>query len=157
MKLTLNKSEYRDLLDLLILGDWMLSSHKLEHDHEDSKYKLIQKVMSSADKMGFGNLIEFHNESFMHTKEYEETSENHNTIDAYDEETFWGELPSRLANRDIHKKYSDDEINAFSRDEYFSELFGIEEKYEKEFDAHGLLNVTIDTQTAANNIENDDN
>jgi hypothetical protein len=73
MKINITKKEYRLLLDVLYLGDWMLTAHDPEEVSEKEKYQdVIQKFYSYAEEMGFGNLIEADKESnkYYETREY---------------------------------------------------------------------------------------
>jgi hypothetical protein len=59
MKIDFNKSEYRLLLDMVYLADWMLTAYDETDDPEKAKYEqLSQKVYSHAKEMGCDSLIE---------------------------------------------------------------------------------------------------
>jgi len=55
MKIHFSKKEYRQLLDLVFLGDWMASGH-LE-DTESPYEELRNKIYSHAKDFGFDDLI----------------------------------------------------------------------------------------------------
>jgi len=49
MKINITKKEYRLLLDILYLGDWMLTAHDDQETPEKEKYQdVIQKFYSYA-------------------------------------------------------------------------------------------------------------
>ena len=53
MKINITKKEYRLLLDILHLGEWMLTAHDQEEMPEKKKYQdLVQKFYSYAEEMG---------------------------------------------------------------------------------------------------------
>ena len=59
MKIDLTRSEYRDLLDMLYIADWVLTAHREEEDPRTQRYrKLEQKYFAFAKAMKYENLIE---------------------------------------------------------------------------------------------------
>ncbi|PTQ65046.1 hypothetical protein C8R26_1623 [Nitrosomonas oligotropha] len=146
MKINITKKEYRLLLDILYLGEWMLTAHDQEEIPEKEEYQdVIQKFYSYAKEMGYENLIEADKESnkYYETREYEDTSEVHEIIDNYDNATFWGELVSELAMRDAKEIKGNDAFNKMSPEERIQLLHPLEEKYHEEFMANDLANLQI--------------
>ncbi len=70
--------------------------------------------------------------------EYE--ADIHELIDEYDNNSFWEELPRRLAERDLFN-----EIGKVTKltDVQRTKLYEIEERYSNEFQKNGLKNVTL--------------
>lgn len=146
MKINITKEEYRLLLDILYLGDWMLTAHDEEKVAEKEKYQdVIQKFYSYAEEMGCGDLIEADKESnkYYETVVYEDTSEVDGVIDDYNSAAFWEELVSRLAMRDAEETEENDVINRMSPKERLQLLCSLEEKYHEEFMANDLTNLKI--------------
>jgi hypothetical protein len=144
MKLNLTKDEYRLLLDLVYLGDWMVSAHDEKIDaKEPSKYEaLVQKVLSCASETEFATLVERSADDgkFYTTRQFEEDGVM-NIIYEYDEESFWMELIDRLAERDIRAAQPDGHLPPFK--EYLELAGPIEEKYAQEFESHGLQRLQL--------------
>ena len=73
MKIDTTKEEYRLLLDMLSISDWVMNSYKLEDDPETEPYAAFeQKLLSYAKDFGFDNLVQYDaEEEYFPTAEYE--------------------------------------------------------------------------------------
>ena len=149
MKIDFTKKEYRLLLDILSISDWVMSSHKDEPDERVTPYEeLQQKIFSCAENFGFDNLISYDEslEGYSPTLEFEDESDDQDFIDEYDEDSFWDALAGRLAQRDLM-----DEIGS----EAFIELdpvdrINMEDKkvdnYLNEFETNGIVNLRVNPE-----------
>ena len=150
MNIELTKKEYRDLLDLLYMGQWLLEAHDDIQDPSKQKYDdVIQKIYAHAKSAGYDNLIVFDKElkKYFPTRTYEDTSMCRVHIDEYDDETLWDELVRRLADRDIQRLISRNEIKKpTSMEEKIKTAHPIETKYLDEFEKNGLENVVVQTE-----------
>lgn len=84
MKINFTKKEYRQLLDLVFLGDWVVSSFDM--DGAKSPYVDIQqKIYSYAKELGCEELIEHvrAGNQYFETAQFESEVMHH--LDAYDE------------------------------------------------------------------------
>ncbi len=150
MKIDLTRQEYRDLLDILSIAHWVLNAHKVERDPRTERYeKLEQKFFALAKQMKYENLVSYapeHNRYFP-TREYEETSSTHAFIVEYENDSFWEELTSRLAERDLARQLGGYErVPTLSREELFEKLGQLEEYYGDEFSQNGLENLRLRDQ-----------
>ena len=146
MKINITKKEYRLLLDILYLGEWMLTAHDQEEAPEKKQYQdVVQKFYSYAEEMGYENLIKADKalNKYFETMEYEESSQVNEIIENYDNATFWDELVSGLALRDAQEIEGNDAFNKMSPDERIQLLYPLEEKYHEEFMANDLANLQI--------------
>ena len=146
MKINITKKEYRLLLDILYLGEWMLTAHDQEEAPEKKQYQdVIQKFYSYAEEMGYDNLIKADKalNKYFETMEYEESSQVNEIIENYDNATFWDELVSGLALRDAQEIEGNDAFNKMSPEERIQLLYPLEEKYHEEFMANDLANLQI--------------
>jgi len=146
MKIDITKEEYRNLIDILYIADWVLTSYKSEHDPEMDKYQQLRnKFYALAKQMGMENLIEFDSElnNYYETAEFEDDSACHQLIDEYDNESFWDRLIEELTMRDLHAEVDVRKIKEKDSDVYFDRYAAIEKKYLKEFEKNGLENLTI--------------
>ncbi len=103
MKLELTQKEYRLLLDILHIAEWIMNSYVIDDRPETEKYRrLEQKILSYADEMGCKGVVDYDKElgGYFPTREIEEGSAM-DFIDEYNEDTFWEELVSHLAERDF--------------------------------------------------------
>ena len=138
MKITLTNSEYRLLLDLVYLGDWMVSAHDENEDGvPDGKYdSLVQKILSYANESELSALVERGpDDGKLHpTREVEDGVMD--VIYEYDETSFWMELIERLVERDLRAAQPDGHRPQIKD---YVELGGpLEERYAREFEAHGV-------------------
>lgn len=148
MKINITKKEYKALLDVLSIADWVLNAHKVEEDPRTEEYKeLEQKLFSCAEKMGCENLIEYDPklERYFPTKEYDETSKAMDFTDEFEDDSFWEELIHRLVGRDlIMQEGGPENVMKLSWEERIKKEIPLEEMYAKEFEINGLNNLKID-------------
>lgn len=147
MQIEFMKTEYRDLIDMVYIAEWIMKAHKIEDDPRTKRYeKLGQKIMSYAEEMGFGHLVEYAPEydKYFPTRMFEDASSAHGFIDEYDNDSFWEELTNRLAERDLIKQEGGlSNVLRLSIDERLDKQFRLEEKYAEEFEENGLDNIVI--------------
>lgn len=138
MNITLSNAEYRLLLELLYLGEWMVSAHdEKEAGAPTGKYDpLLQKLLSYANEAELTGLVERLPEDgkLYPTREVEDSMMD--VIYEYDEESFWMELVERLVERDVRATQPDGQRPQIKE---YMELAGpIEDRYVREFETHGL-------------------
>ena len=146
MKIDITKKEYRALLDVFHLADWVLHAYKTEEGPETEEYRALeQKILSLAAEMGFGQLVEFDDETgkYFPTREYEDTSSVMDAIVDYDNECFWDELIERLASRDLILQEGKDKVLAMDFEERSVKTEALREKYSDEFYKNGLSRMVI--------------
>lgn len=142
MQIELSKKEYRNLLDLLIIAEFVLNGHKLEQDKSNEKYsEVMQKIFSYADKAGFTGLIEFDGKQYYPTQEIEENNLKH--IDDHDNESFWYELLNRMVVRDLINELGEKKYRKLSDDECREKEEPLIEQYSAEFERNGIDNLVI--------------
>ena len=147
MKIEFTREEYKCLLDMIYIAEWILNAHKVGDDPRTKEYgKLEQKVYSYAKEMGFEDLIEYvvdHGQYFP-TKVYEDAGSATKFVDEFEDETFWDELINRLAERDLIKQLGGTEnLSKLSFEERIERILELEKKYSSEFEKNGLDNVSI--------------
>lgn len=146
MKIEITKEEYRALLDVFHIADWVFHAYKTEEGSETEEYRnLEQKFLSLAKEMGFEPLVEFDAETgkYYPTREYEDTSAVMDAIVDYDNECFWDELIERLASRDLILQEGRDKVVAMDFEERLVKTGALREKYSEEFCRNGLSRVVI--------------
>lgn len=144
MKIELSKEQYRTLLELVFLGNWMINSIKEEIDHETQKYDELESHMFLLAKdFGFG---EWSDGEFEFTQagdvypgaEFEEKSAVFNFIDKYDDYTFWEELSHKLARRDLIRQYGVEGLSNMRFEERIKKEDELIGKYDRIFFEIGL-------------------
>ena len=109
MKINFTKNEYRFLLDMVEMAEWVLNSRKTDSSDEVKEYsEVYQKILSHAKEMGFENLITYDEnlDGYYATAEYEE-SEHMRYIEEFEDDVFWEALPHRLAVRDLVEQFGE--------------------------------------------------
>jgi hypothetical protein len=147
MKINITKKEYRDLLDILSIADWVLTAHKTEPDSRVEKYEeLTQKFYSLAEEMGCKDLVKFDSRlgKYYPTGKYETIGQDEEFIEEFENDSFWEELISRLAIRDMIRHVGGtDKLSQMNGEERLHMQLPLEQKYADEFDNHGLDNLVI--------------
>ena len=77
------------------------------------------------------------------TSEYEERAPHRQTIDAYDDETFWRMLADRLARRDLAAEEALRAEGFADEQERMKRFFEPSGRYEDELVEHGLKNIRL--------------
>jgi len=141
MKILFTKNEYRTLLDMIYLAEWMLTSYEEKPNPAKAKYEhLAQKIYSHAKEIGWESLVvsSAADNRYFPTKEYEEKSGIYAHIDDYETESFWDQLIDRLTERDIVEKMGEDETARLSNSAYEALANPIADNYAREFADNGV-------------------
>ncbi len=134
MNIELSNKEFRRLLDLVYIGDWILNSARGEDRFEDYDV-LLEKIFSRCNDVGMKSLIQNWQGHIMPSQAYQ-TGGIHEAIADYEDAVFFDILAEELARRDMEGEGID------MGDE--SELAGRMEEYYQEFEEHGIDNLTVD-------------
>jgi hypothetical protein len=147
MKIEITKEEYRNLLDLLYIADWVLIAHKTGDDPRTKPYDdIIQKLYSRAREAGYERLIGHDPQTRDHftTREFEEASKALVFIDEFVDDSFWDELIIRLAERDAAQQAGGyEQLGLLSAEDQHALRAPIEEKYSEELNSHGIDHLVL--------------
>ena len=136
MTIDLTEKEFRRLLDLVYIGNWILNSARGEDRFED--YDLLQeKLFSLCAGQGMPSLIQRWRGHIFPSRAYEDGG-IHEAIADYEDAVFFDILAEELARRDLGLVETDPED--------FTELNARMDEYLDEFDRSGLDAVTVDLQ-----------
>ncbi len=144
MKIDVTTQEYRMLIDLLEIADWVLHSHKANFPDETKPYRdIANKILSYAEQVGMENLIDYSGslEGYYPTREFEETSDYMYYIQEFESDSFWDELINRLAERDLFNNEGEENVKHMGFEERARKLSVLERQYADEFEKHGLDNL----------------
>ena len=141
MNISLTKEQYRDLLALAYLGEWVANAYE-----KDRKRFMLAKaeqlLYKAAAENGCGDWIEYDPKQ----KLYRPTAKMEKTlrplIDLYDENAFWDFLAERLAERDLLQARGHDAVHEMGDKEYDEALQPYLDKWWDELDDHGLERLT---------------
>jgi hypothetical protein len=141
MKIDLTNKQYRDLIELLFLGNWLANASRTgaEGDERLEKYEEIQDyILSQAQHFQADDVVKAQGNDFYTTMDFEELLMP--IVEEYDDYTFWEQISMKLANRDLLR-----EIGPVSqmKEEHRERMYEIEEQYENEFTKNGLKNLAI--------------
>ena len=134
MNIELSEREFRRLLDMIYIGNWILNSTRGDDRFED--YDLLQeKLFALCPSHGMRTLVESWQGHIFPSRAYEEGG-IHEAIADYEDAVFYNILAEELARRDLGLETTDPED--------FTELQNRMEDYLAEFDKNGLNTINID-------------
>ena len=136
MELHLTEKQYRRLLDLVYIGNWVLNSTRGDDRIRD--YDQVESlIFSHCLDHGMAQLIELYNGEIIPSRAFAEGG-IHEAIMAYEDVTFFEILAEELALRDLDA----DRVTAENYDEVMEWM----EEYMGEFDAHGTDHINVDLE-----------
>ena len=134
MQIELTEKEFRRLLDMVYIGNWILNSCR-DNDRFQDYDDLEEKLFSLCREHGMGALVQRWRGHSYPSRAYAEGG-IHEAIADYEDAVFYDILAEELARRDMSAEQisqSDDEELADRMEEYFDE-----------FEKHGIDNVRIE-------------
>lgn len=136
MNIELTDKEFRRLLDLVYIGNWILNSTREKDRFED--YDILQeKIFALCARNGMSALISRWQGHIFPSQAYENGG-IHEAIADYEDTVFFDILAEELARRDM-------EYAPISKENY-DELVSRMEDYIEEFEAHGAEHISVDTE-----------
>jgi hypothetical protein len=148
MKASFTAKEYRQLLELVHLGMWAVTAYQGEDTAAAKRYfDLDQKLLELATPMGCADLVETRDDGTLQpSPKLAEDERVRNIQSEFQNDVFWHELVTRLADRDL----AADQVKrametpgvepAPSRDEQLKKL---EDRYWAEFEKNDLANIVL--------------
>ena len=134
VNIELSDKEFRRLLDLIYIGNWILNSTRGEDRFED--YDLLQeKFFALAGKHDMKALVEMYMGHYFPSKAYEEGG-IHAAIADYEDAVFFDILAEELARRDM----MEENLNQ----EDLTELTARMGDYLDEFEKNGVDRLTVE-------------
>ena len=135
MKLELTTKQFRRLLDLVYIGNWILNSTRGENRFAD--YDQVESLLFARAAMeGMPSLAELYEGEIIPSRAFAEGG-IHEAIAEYENNVFFDILAEELARRDMDDPPID-ESN-------YAELTSRIEAYITEFEQHGIDNILVDT------------
>ena len=134
MNIEMTEKEFRRLLDLVYVGNWVLNSARGDDRFEDYD-NLQEKLFALCPEHGMRALITRWYGHVFPSPAYENGG-IHEAIADYEDAVFFDILAEELARRDMEGEgiAADDE----------NELEDRMEEYYQEFEQHGIDNLTVD-------------
>ena len=132
MELHLTRKQYRRLLDMVYIGNWVLNSTR--GDDRIREYDEVESLLfSKAKEEGMGVLAELYNGEVIPSRAFAEGG-IHEAIMAYEDVTFFEILAEELALRDLGEP---------TRENYDA-IMDRMERYMGEFEENGTDHITVD-------------
>ena len=135
MELHLTRKQYRRLLDMVYIGNWVLNSTR--GDDRIPDYDEVESLLfSKAKEEGMGVLAELYNGEVIPSRAFAEGG-IHEAIMDYEDNVFFDILAEDLARRDMDDVPIDDSN--------YEELASRIDAYIAEFEEHGTDNISVDS------------
>ena len=137
MQLELSSKQFRRLLDLVYIGNWVLNSTRGDERFQD--YDQVESLLfAKAALEGMPQLAELYQGEIVPSKAFVEGG-IHEAIMEYENNIFFDILAEDLARRDM----DDAPIDESNYDELTSRI----DAYIAEFEEHGTDNILVDIDT----------
>ena len=134
MELKVTQKQFRRLLDLVYIGNWVLNSTRGD-DRIEEYDEVESQVFSHCLDHGMTKLVELYNGELIPSRAFAEGG-IHEAIMAYEDVTFFEILAEELALKDLGEP---------TRENYNDILERMEE-YMGEFEANGTDHVTVELE-----------
>ena len=136
MKIELTEQQFRYLLDLVYIGNWVINSTR-ENDRIQEYDQVESLIFSHCLHHKMSKLVELYRGELIPSRAFAEGG-IHEAIMAYEDNTFFEILAQELALRDM----DDPPITEENYDEVMSRM----DEYLGEFEQHGTDNITVDME-----------
>jgi hypothetical protein len=135
MQIELTKKEFRRLLDLVYIGNWVLNSTRGDNRFEDYDH-VESKLFGLCQEHGMPVLSEMWEGEWIPSKAFADGG-IHEAIACYEDTVFYQILAEELSRRDMdYPEITEDNYN---------EIVGRMERYMEEFTASGVDHLVLDT------------
>ena len=134
MKLELTTKQFRRLLDMAYIGNWVLNSTR--GDDRFTDYDEVESILfAKAVEEGMPTLAEVYEGEIVPSRAFAEGG-IHEAIIEYENNVFFDILAEDLARRDMEQENVDQNDT--------NELMDRMEEYMTEFEAHGTDNISLE-------------
>lgn len=145
MNIELSKKQFKFLLELVHLGNWVVNSNR-DPDVIDENYEEIENVIYSyAKEAGLKKYVEYseNSQTWVGSDYLFMNSDAARLAQEYNEHNFWEDLIDNLALKDFHNKYSEEKIQKMSTQKRFEKFYKIADLYRDEINNHGIDRLEI--------------
>ena len=134
MQIELTKKEFRRLLDLVYIGNWVLNSTRGDHRFEDYDH-VESKLFGACQQHGMNLLSELWEGQWIPSKAFADGG-IHEAIACYEDAVFYQILAEELSRRDMNYP----EITP----ENYEEIIGRMDRYMSEFELSGVDHLILE-------------
>ena len=142
MKIELTREQLESLVKLVYLGNVMANSWRTKDAIKEFD-DVESLVLAAAEKNDLEDYVDLDPEEKKRVPSEELEEEMAEAVDFYDDNTFWDQLIFRMADRDFSRKYGEDALDELATEKGIEREKPLLDKYEKEFNEHGLDRVEI--------------
>lgn len=144
MKVSFTTKEYARLLELVHLGLSVAGARPEDPATMPERYAdIAQKVFGLGEVFGCADLVEADvNGQFFPTEKLTEGAAREK-LEQFGEDIFWGELVSRLAERDLRNELGPTKLSDELSEDEESQLQAAEDNYWREFEANGVDHLVV--------------
>ena len=136
MELHLTEKQFRRLLDLVYIGNWVLNSTR--GDDRIRQYDEVEsQVFAHCLDHGMAKLVELYDGEIIPSRAFAEGG-IHEAIMAYEDTAFFEILAEELALKDLDAERA--------TPENYEEVIERMEEYMGEFEAHGTDHISVDIE-----------
>lgn len=140
MNIKLSKKQFKFLLKLVHIGNWVVNSNR-EPEIIDEKYEEVANIIYSyGQEAGLEKYVAYskHSQAWVGTNYLYMESDAAKMLEEYNDHNFWDQLIDHFAMKDFHKKYGEEKIKEMSSQERFEKFYEFADKYRDEIDDHGI-------------------
>jgi len=151
MHLRFNDDELATLAEMLTLACWATFwNHKPGSDEGVTRFDdMLEKILSRMQHNGQGGEVELDPERqrLRLCKDKEDGSFYAQCYDEMRAETFWEEMVMRMAERELNKRYSKEELDQLSEEQRKEISEPFTKRFWEEFSSNGIENLHVISKT----------
>lgn len=143
MKIDFSDEQFRTLIEMAYIGNWMINSFRADEEKVAIFDELERYIFSFAEECDCGEEFDYIEELEGIYPTLEKEVELRKTIEDYNDYHFWEILTARLAEEEMVKIYGSEQVKGMSDDDYLDKIIDIEDRISSELEKNGLKNVDI--------------
>jgi hypothetical protein len=140
--LKLTPDQYRILVETFYLGKW-IADEEADEIQESNLEGIEQQLLACSGPKKCNSFVEYDKEDDYYGLTEEVEDKLLEQIDNYDESQFWENLVSRLTMRDLHLKFTNQQIAAMPEEKGMKALEDIQKQYFDEFEENDIDNLKL--------------
>ncbi|MFB6347261.1 MAG: tetratricopeptide repeat protein [bacterium] len=144
MELELSEEQFETLMTLVEAGSWLINCHRKQSERIDRFDEVVSLIFSYAEESGLEDYVYYEENEDRYLPADELTQRIMDFVNEYENDSFWDNLVSRLAERDIQQQYDQETLDDMNTREWVKTLHEYKEKYWEEFEKHGIERLVID-------------
>jgi len=144
MKVSFTAKEYERLLELAWLGMQVAQAGSEDDDPPPERYAALeQKLFELATPLGCARSVDIADDGTLVASEELTEGPARDKMEDFMDEVFWHELVHRLAERDLRTELGATKLGETFSEEEQTRLAAIEDRYWREFEAHGVDHLVL--------------